>query len=80
MLKQGFCAFGQYYQIEIVDEPALYERVFSTSMGYADRATQKPAEVRSGDKLPYVEVTLTDEIRLRKIAKMSWTDDILPPK
>jgi hypothetical protein len=58
----------------------MYEKVFPSSMGYEDLKACRPAEIRSGDKMPYIEVTLSDVIKLRKVAKMPWTDDFLPPK
>ena len=56
----------------------MYERVFPTSMGYDEHAKRRPVEYRPGDKQPYIEITKADEIKLRKIAKMPWSDDILP--
>lgn len=49
-------------------------------MGYPEHSARKQVEIRSGDKMPYIEVTLSDVIKLRKVNKMAWINDILPPK
>ena len=78
--KAGFAAFGQYYSIELIEDPDIYEKVFPAKLGYPEFAKRRPVEYRSGDKMPYLEINLNDEIRLRKVAKMDWTDDFIPPQ
>jgi len=69
-----------YFQIEILDDASIYERVFPHSLGYPEFSQARPAEYRQGDKLPYVEIKVGDHLKLRKIARPSWADDFLPEK
>jgi hypothetical protein len=80
MMKQGFAAFGNYYQVELVEDPSIYSKVFPTELGYPAHSSLRKVEYRPADKMPYLEVTTDDVIRLRKVARMPWQNNIQPPK
>jgi hypothetical protein len=61
----------------MVEDQDIYERVFPSEMGFDEYAKRRPVEYRPGDKLPYIEVTMSDQIKLRKISRMPWSDDFI---
>ena len=65
-------AFGCYYKMEIVQEEAVYRQLFPTSLGYPKMSSNEPVKIRTGDKCPYVKISVGDSLRVRVQEKSEW--------
>ena len=71
--------FGMYYQMEMLQSSALYQKVLPAEDGYPtiEEAGQANAfKIRKEDTLPYVTMKKGDHFRVRLNAAMPWMKQV----